>query len=349
MDYVSIAQVSHRRSVDARMPNGQPLGHPMFSRPTSPPSLTNRRSTPIMRPSNGSFSASQYAKSNLKGRDAPIAPAIYSSGSPNDMRITSSSYGSTSFQTYHPHLPTQRPADSHTGSAPPSLPIDVSHPSSHRMPAASGYSERRINDLGNNNSDGDSDDSSCVLFETTINGDYCIRSDAFPRYGHLSNPGSTSETKISLNPSTRTPGAENQTDDDECDADIFDSFIPAQGRPAAAPPAIAGGASHLRPVTPPSLQTFGIAEPVFNVSVSVIIFFGHELSDILIGQINWALLLTYRVCLPFLHNPLWQAVGSRSMSVSLSANTSSSGDTLSTPDSQVRNIRLFSIFADFFF
>lgn len=180
MDYVSIAQVPHRRSVDARMPNGQPLGHPMFSRPTSPPSLTNRRSTPIMRPSNGSFSASQYAKSNPKGRDAPITPAIYSSGSPNDMRITSSSYGSTSFQTYHPHLPTQRPADPHTGSAPSSLPIDVSHPSSHRMPAASGYSERRINDLGNNNSDGDSDDSSCVLFETTINGDYCIRSDAFP-------------------------------------------------------------------------------------------------------------------------------------------------------------------------
>jgi hypothetical protein len=280
MDPVSIAQVPQWRSVDVRTSNNQRSAHPIFSRPISPPSpLSNRRSTPAMRANGDPFSANQYARLDLRDNDVSVGAAIFASESPATMRITSSSYGSTSFsipfQRGRQHLRAQPPTELYASSAPINLPYRSSSP---RAPAAPGYSGEGINDLGDHNSDRDSDDiddSSCMLFETTINGDNCMPSEVVSRYGDSSNHGFASPTKISRCPSsTCTTGSGHPMDEeDECDANIFDSFIPVYGRPAAAPPAVASCATpqppvHTRPA--PSLQTFGIPELVSDVSAGLI-------------------------------------------------------------------------------
>lgn len=312
MNSYSIAQVPQRRSLDARTFNRQPSAHPISSNPTFPPSpLSNRRSAPTMRANGDSFSANQYVKSDRRDKDVPVGPAIFSSGLPATMRITSSNYGSASFSTPfrsgRQHL-SQQTTGRHADSAPSSAQINLPYrSSSHRAPAASGYSEEGINGLGGN-SDGDSDDiddASCVLFETTINGDNCMQRETVSRYGESSNRGFPLETKISL-PSTRTTGDRNPVDDeDEGDANIFDSFIPVYGRPTAAPPALARCAtpqSHLQTTATPSLQTFGIPELVSDVSARLIRFSllpAHCLPDISpIGQIGVCVefFLTSHVC-----------------------------------------------------
>ena len=330
MEYAPIGQVSHRRSVNPRVPNGQSIAHPVFSRPTSSPSsLSNRRSVPTMRASSDPFSQNQFPKPDPRGGDAAVGPTIYSFGSPTDPRITSSSYGSilfsNSIQGQNQHFCAQPPAELHAGSAPSLASIDAPRVgSSQHTPAAPGYSETGINGLGNNSSDEESDDidgSSCMLFESTINGD----NEVVPRYGDLSNHGEAAETKISLSSAPTARSGNPAEDDEECDADIFDSFIPVHGRPTAALPTVAGGTvPHYRTITPPSLQTLGASEPVPDVSVTCPIFprWGRYPS-------SFERLFTSRAVVQ----------GSRP----LSASTATSS-TLSTPDTNVRGIHPHPLF-----
>lgn len=150
------------------------------------------------------------------------------------MNVPSSLYGVQFSSMHHSRLQPfhgrPSPIDLHTA-APSSGPIR----GGAHMLRASGLS-----DSGSDIEDEEDDiDDSCVLFESTINGDEYMRNDVATR------------------------SASDEPDDDD-DADIFDSPIPALGRPVSAPfPVISGApASQFRAMTPPVLQTFGIPELV---------------------------------------------------------------------------------------
>lgn len=249
-----------------------------------------------MRTPNESGGPRQYTKYDNKSHDLYAGPmtstAVSGTMSPTTMQVSSSSSNKAPpFSHSHRGRPAHFHTQLHTGAA--ATLIDQLHaPHSqhpHEAAAASGHSESGSFGLGEDDDvvDDDIDDSSCMPFETTINGDQSMRSIA-SRFSQASDANnwslaSNNETEhsnqhispaswIRIAPADEQSSDSSMDEDDESD-DIFDSPIPALGRPKVNKPFVSIGSTttplpasqshnhNFHTAAPLRAQTFGVYEP----------------------------------------------------------------------------------------